>query len=313
MIQEDYQMMVTAYQEAGGSADVFKDQKIAHLVVHQNRILGSHLVEGLHIKAKETCSGVNIDLWVEENAHISFPVHLCFGVLPKEGRQEINVHALIKKGAEITILAHCVFPNAVKVQHVMEAETVLEDNAVFHYNEVHYHGLTGGVEVIPHSKVKVGKGAQFTTSFSLVKGRVGKLHIDYLAEVDKDGVMEMVTRVYGYGDDEIKVEERGKLVGQGARGLLKSRIAACERANCEVVNELEAMAPDTRGHVDCVEVVQGNAKAKAVPMINVQNETAQVTHEAAIGRVNQKELETLMARGLKQEEAIDVIIGGMLK
>jgi Fe-S cluster assembly scaffold protein SufB len=73
------------------------------------------------------------------------------------------------------------------------------------------------------------------------------------------------------------------------------------------------MAPDTRGHVDCVEVVQGNAKAKAVPLINVQNETAQVTHEAAIGRVNQKELETLMARGLKQEEAIDVIIGGMLK
>ncbi|HLC15903.1 MAG TPA: SufD family Fe-S cluster assembly protein, partial [Thermodesulfovibrionia bacterium] len=305
--QEDYEMMVTAYQQAGGSPDSFKDQNIAHLVVHQNKILGSNLVKGLHINAEETDSGVNIDLWVEENTRIPFPVHLCFGVLPKEGRQEINIHTLVKTGSEIAILAHCVFPNAVRVQHIMEAETVLEEKAVFHYNEVHYHGLTGGVEVVPHSKVKVGKGAQYSTTFSLVKGRVGRLHIDYLAEVEEDGVMEMVTRVYGHGDDEIKVEERGKLVGRGARGLIKSRIAACERANCEVVNELEALAPDARGHVDCVEVVQGHAKAKAIPLINVQNETAQVTHEAAIGRVNQKELETLMSRGLQQEEAIDVI------
>ena len=76
---------------------------------------------------------------------------------------------------------------------------------------------------------------------------------------------------------------------------------------------MEASAPNARGHVDCIEIVQDEAKAKAVPLVNVSHENAQVTHEAAIGRVNQKELETLMARGLKQEEAIDTIIGGMLK
>ena len=31
------------------------------------------------------------------------------------------------------------------------------------------------------------------------------------------------------------------------------------------------------------------------------------------GRINQKELETLMARGLKEEKAINIIIRGMLK
>jgi len=62
---------------------------------------------------------VDIDLIVEAGMHIASPVHLCFGVLPKEGRQEIKINALIKKGAEIKMLAHCVFPNAVKVQHIM--------------------------------------------------------------------------------------------------------------------------------------------------------------------------------------------------
>jgi Fe-S cluster assembly scaffold protein SufB len=312
-MKEDYQMMVKAYQEAGGNPDIFKDSKVAHLVVHQNKVLGSNLVEGLILNVKEIDSGVDIDLSVKEGIRIAYPVHLCFGVLPKEGRQEIKVNALIKKGAEIAILAHCVFPNALKVQHVMEANIVLEDKAVFQYNEVHYHGLTGGIEVIPQAKIKVGKGAHLATNFSLIKGRVGKLNIDYQVEVDENGVSETVVKVYGYGEDEIRVKESGKLLGEAARGLVKSRIAVRERADSEVISELEASAPNARGHIDCIEIVQGEAKARAIPLVNVLHEKAQVTHEAAIGRVNQKELETLMARGLKQEEAVDIIIGGMLK
>lgn len=312
-VKEDFQMMVKAYREVGGKSNAFKNSKVAHLVVHQNKVLGSHLVEGLILNAKETDSGVDIDLSVKEGIRISYPVHLCFGVLPKEGRQEIKVNALIKNGAEITILAHCVFPNAVKVQHIMEAEIVLEDNAVFQYDEVHYHGLTGGVEVIPQARIKVGKRAQLSTNFSLLKGRVGKLNIDYQAEVEENGLLEMVAKIYGYGVDEIRVRESGKLLGEEARGLIKSRIAVRERAESEVISELDASAANARGHVDCIEIVQGDAKAKAVPLVNVLHEKAQVTHEAAIGRVNQKELETLMAHGVKQEEAIDILIGGMLK
>jgi Fe-S cluster assembly ATP-binding protein len=37
-----------------------------------------------------------------------------------------------------------------------------------------------------------------------------------------------------------------------------------------------------------------------------------VTHEAAIGRVDARQLETLMTRGLSPDEAADVIVRGML-
>jgi hypothetical protein len=45
----------------------------------------------------------------------------------------------------------------------------------------------------------------------------------------------------------------------------------------------------------------------------VRDERARVTHEAAIGSVDKTELETLMARGLTEDEAVDVIIRGMLR
>jgi hypothetical protein len=47
--------------------------------------------------------------------------------------------------------------------------------------------------------------------------------------------------------------------------------------------------------------------------VEVFHETAKVTHEAAIGSVDKAQLETLMSRGLKQNEAIDLIIKGMLR
>jgi hypothetical protein len=46
--------------------------------------------------------------------------------------------------------------------------------------------------------------------------------------------------------------------------------------------------------------------------VRVSDPRAQVTHEAAIGTVNRKELETLMARGLDEEAAVDTIVRGML-
>jgi len=45
----------------------------------------------------------------------------------------------------------------------------------------------------------------------------------------------------------------------------------------------------------------------------VNDETAKVTHEAAIGSIDKKQLETLMARGLTEDEAVDVIVQVMLR
>jgi len=310
---QDYELMLNAYKTAGGAPSVFKDSKIANLLVHKNRVLGSNLVPGLVLIPKETPEGVDIDLTIKKGYKIVNPVHLCFGILPKEGRQVINIREKSENDSSVKVLAHCVFPNAVKVEHIMEANFELGEGASFEYTEVHYHGLSGGIRVVPHAKVKVGNKGRFLATFSLLHGRVGKLDIDYEVLVLEDGIMELLAKVYGYGEDEIKIREAGILQGNGSRGLVKSRIAVKDKAQSEVLSELTANAPGARGHVDCIEIIQDEAKAKAIPIVYVTDSLAKVTHEAAIGRVDQKQIETLMARGLKEEEAIDVVIGGMLK
>ena len=66
-----------------------------------------------------------------------------------------------------------------------------------------------------------------------------------------------------------------------------------------------------RGYGNTIEeAFENGAKAASTPKISVENPLARVTHEAAIGRINKK-LETLMGRGLIEEEAVDIIVKGL--
>lgn len=123
----------------------------------------------------------------------------------------------------------------------------------------------------------------------------------------------MSTKVNGRGDDTIKVKEVAFLVGEKARGVLNSRIAVRNEARAEVYNKMVATAAYARGHVDCKEIIQDSASATAIPIVEVRHPKAHVTHEAAIGSVDTKQLQTLLARGLSEEEAVDLIVEGMLE
>jgi hypothetical protein len=180
------------------------------------------------------------------------------------------------------------------------------------YNETHFHGESGGTRTYPTSHVTVAEGGRYASEFGLSTGRAGLVDLDFAVDVAADGVAELSAKVMGYGDDDITVKETIRLNGAGARGLAKSRIAVRERARSQVLSTTEGNAPFTKGHVDCVEIVRDQATASAVPVVRVTDPRAQVTHEAAIGTVDKKELETLMARGLDEESAVDVIVRGML-
>jgi uncharacterized protein len=211
------------------------------------------------------------------------------------------------------VLAHCSFPNAVRVEHRMRACVRVGRDAALVYDEGHFHGPHGGIVVRPEAHVEVDDGGVFTTTFRLLHGRVGRLAIDYDVVLRAHAVAELVVKAYGSGDDHVRVREVLHLDGESARGLTRTRVAVREQAASEVLTTAEGNAPFARGHMDCAEIVRDDATAMNTPVVVVRDHRARVTHEAAIGTVDRKELETLMARGLDEDEAVDVIIRGLLR
>lgn len=303
--------LMRSFGESGGDRSILANKDIAHLVAGGHRILSMRAVEGLEVKAKETPKGISVKVRVM--AAIKNPVHLCFGVIHKKGIQEIKMDVVFEAGASASFIAHCIFPKAEKVRHIMDASIRIGENAQMRYSEIHYHGPFGGIEVIPKAHVIVGKNGRFSADFSLVNGRVGKLWIDYAVEVGENAVSELTTRIFGHGNDIINIKEKIVLAGENSKGLIKARVAIEDQAQAEVTGITEGNAKGARGHVDCLEIVKDNAVARAIPIVNVSHALAKVTHEAAIGSVDKRQLETLMAHGLSPEEAVDVIVRGILR
>lgn len=297
----------------GAEPSVLEDERIAHVVGQGHRILSRRSVPGLRLDLEETPEAIIGKMTVQAGVTIAQPIHMCFGLAHPTGSQRIQIDVVVEEGAAARVLSHCLFPVATAAQHRMQAMIDIGPGASLTYSEGHFHGPHGGMLVIPHATVKIGKGARYFSDFSLLSGSVGSLDIDYLVEVEEDGIAELTAKIFAHRTDRIALKETVVLRGERSRGLIKTRVVLDGEARAEITGITEAHAKGARGHVDCMEIVQGQAQASAIPIVRVFHPEAKVTHEAAIGSVDKKELETLMARGLSPEQAVEMIVSGILR
>jgi Fe-S cluster assembly scaffold protein SufB len=312
-IIDEYKELMEAYDRSGGVSGEFSNPKIPSIIISGNKVLGKNTVEGLILESEPIENGVSLKIVVKKGTKILFPMKLCFGLIPREGIQIIDMHAVIEDDAGMNAISHCVFPNAEHIVHKMNYKLEIGKRSFFRYNEIHFHGESGGIEVIPYVQGVVGEESLFEATFTLKEGRVGLFDTKYDIEVMKNGKVELYAKIWGKGNDNILIEEKVALKGENARALVKSKVVLQDNAHSKVISDISASAPYARGHIDCTEIVQGDAVAEAVPIVNVSNKFAKVTHEAAIGSLDSKEIETLEARGLQKEDAIKVLVNGILR
>lgn len=72
-------------------------------------------------------------------------------------------------------------------------------------------------------------------------------------------------------------------------------------------------AAGSRGHLECRGLMLGSGgMIYAVPELEARIDGVDLSHEAAVGKIAEEEIEYLMARGLKEEEATAIIVRGFL-
>ncbi len=286
-----------------------------HFYVEKNKIVSEQMPKGIISQTRETIGGVVAEIIVQEGVKIKEPLFFCFGMKGKNDKQMIETRLILEEGAEIEILAHCSFPNAYKATHKMEAKYKIGKNAKLVYKEHHYHGTSSGILVMPKFKVEIGEGGVFMSDFVLSKGSVGQVGIEVEIELQKDAKSEINSKVFGKSEkDSISIIDKVTLRGDNSKSLVTMRAAAKDGGRVFMQGETYAFGANSVGHIDCQEIVSGEGSvAKAVPIVEVSNDEARITHEASVGKINQKELETLMTRGMNEEEATELIIEAMMR
>jgi len=310
-------LFLKSAKKCGYDVKLMQTSGISHLYIESNKILSLQGNPGLIIKTKRLSQGVAIKILVKKNVKIKNPVFLCFGILNPKGKQIILPEIILEKNSELKILAHCTFPQATKVIHKMKAKIELKKASKLFYTETHYHGENFGAEVVPNFKILLRQNTYLENKFILKQGSIGKLKINLEAILEKNSFAEIDSQIIGKGrEDDVSIFDKLLLEGENSHSLIKLKGAAINGGKILFKGETRAseLAKNSRGHIDCQEIIIGkNSFAQSIPIISVENPEARITHEASIGKVNQKQLETLMARGLSEKQAISFIVRGVVK
>ncbi|MBO8167095.1 MAG: SufD family Fe-S cluster assembly protein [Kosmotoga sp.] len=312
--QREFEKIAEYYEKSGGDASRFLRRDIVSIIVSGDKVIGRNTVEGVELKAKGLENGVEIWLEVKDGIQVENPIHLCTGYLKPEGTQLVLIHTKLGKAAKANFLSHCVFPNGKEFTHRMISDIELSESAKMSYEDVHFHSKDGGVTVEAIYNAHLSEKSVFRNTFHLTKTRVGKLKVEMKVNLDKEAVAEIESKVYEKQDDYVEIIEELNLNGERSSGIAKSVVFATDSSKARIINRAYGNAPYARGHIECKEIVKGgNVNVGTIPELYVKDEKAELTHEASIGRMNVKQLETLMAKGLTENEAIELIVKGMLK
>jgi len=289
--------------------------KGAKLLLNFNKISGIEQVEGIVIKGREIPNGIVADVVIKEGTKLEEPIHLCFGINKETGVQEIFPRIIAEDNTDVKIQAHCSFPNANGLIHKMFGHYYIGKNCNFTYSETHYHGEKSGALVAPVSYIYVGENSVFENNFNLTKGTPGRVKILIDIYAMKNSVIRSNVKAFGKNiKDSIRIRDSVFLEGENARSVIKLKAAAKDGGEVLMYGITEGNAPHCNGHVECSEIVLGHGSiCRARPFIRATDPTSSISHEASLGRFPQKWLDELMAKGLSEEEATDVLIEAMLQ
>ncbi|MBD3255324.1 MAG: hypothetical protein GF383_09540 [Candidatus Lokiarchaeota archaeon] len=304
---EDYNIDIREFMPGHG--------KGAKLLLDFNQIKGVEQIEGVVLKGQEIKNGIIADIIIKEGSVIEDPVHLCFGVNKQTGVQEIFPRIIAEDNTKVKIQAHCSFPKADGLIHKMFGHFYVGNNCTFTYDETHYHGEKSGATVAPVGYMYIGENSIFENNFNLTKGTPGKVRIMLDIYAMKGSVIRSSIKAFGKNkNDSIRIRDAIFLEGERARSVIKMKAAAKDGGEVLMYGITEGNAPQCNGHVECQEIVLGQGSiCRARPFIRAIDPTSTVSHEASLGRFPQKWLEELEAKGLSEEEAIQILIEAMLQ
>ncbi|MFT4307752.1 MAG: Fe-S cluster assembly protein SufB [Candidatus Woesearchaeota archaeon] len=66
--------------------------------------------------------------------------------------------------------------------------------------------------------------------------------------------------------------------------------------------------------VECDALMMDNrSESNTYPVMDIQNDTATITHEATVGKISEEEVFYLMSRGIPEEQAVQMIVSGFIE
>ena len=248
----------------------------------------------------------------EPGSKVTMPVQSCLFITSDKLRQNVHNIAIAEENSEIHIITGCSVSHTVNsALHLGVSEFYVKKGAKLTFTMVHNWG--GGVEVRPRSAVVIEDDGVFISNYILVTPVKSLQMFPTTYCMGKNSRATAQSIVYATNNAKIDMGSRAVLQGEGSKAEIISRVIATENAKIIARGDIFGEAPDAKGHIECRGLMLSDtAEIESIPELKATRRDLDLSHEAAVGKIAEDEIQYLMARGLSEEEATSVIIRGFL-
>ena len=217
---------------------------------------------------------------------------------------------IVEDNASLEMITGCsTSHHANDALHIGVSEIYVGDNSNLSFSMIHSWGKQTGVR--PRTATVVGKNSNYTNNY-VILNPVGSLQSFPSATLAEGATAMYNTMCIAHEGSDIDTGGLVYLNGVGSSAQILSRSISMGGHMC-ARGRLVGNAPGAKAHLECRSIImKDGGSTNAVPELEAHVADVEMTHEAAVGKIAQDQIEYLMSRGLTEDEAVSMIVRGFL-
>ena len=245
-------------------------------------------------------------------AKVLAPVQTCLMIKGKKVAQTVHNVIIVEEGAEMEVVTGCSTSKGVEeALHLGISEFYLKKNSKLTFTMIHNWSETIGVR--PRTVILQEENSSYINNYVALRP-VRSIQTYPTARLEgRNAFARFNTVAIAHPGSELDLGSRAILGAEGAKCDMISRTIA-KGGKVIARGQMIGKAKNVRGHLECRGLIFGEGGVQiAIPELEAYVPELEMTHEAAVGKIAQDQVEYLMARGLTEEEAVGIIVRGFLE
>jgi Fe-S cluster assembly scaffold protein SufB len=245
-------------------------------------------------------------------ATITFPLQSCLLITQKNLEQRVHNIIIAEEGSKANIITSCVQHSSVpKASHLGVSEIYVKKGATLNFTMIHQ--WSENTLVRPRSAAEIGDGATFVSNYVCMHP-VRDVQMYPAAFCNgADSTVSFNNILYGKTNSLLDIGSKAVLTGKGSKAEMVSRAIAREGSKMIIRGLIEGDNADCRGHLECRGLlIDEEAFLQSIPELIARKKGVEITHEAAVGKISEREITYLMTRKLSRDQAVSLIIRGFM-
>jgi uncharacterized protein len=245
-------------------------------------------------------------------AEIAFPLQSCLLITQRNLEQRVHNIIIAEEDSKAHIITSCVQHSSVpKASHMGISEIYVKKGAMLNFTMIHQ--WSENTLVRPRSGAQVEDKATFISNYVCMRP-VRDVQMYPVAYCNgEDSRVSFNSILYGHKNSQLDIGSKAVLTGKGSKAEMVSRAITREGSKMIIRGMIEGDNTDCKGHLECRGLIMDNDSfMQSIPELIAKKKGVEITHEAAVGKISEKEITYLMTRKLSREQAVSLIIRGFM-